>query len=428
MSLRRSIPAGLFDAGLASLGTFVVGMVAVRLLAPDVLGAYALFMSGFKLIAVIPAQLVLVPAEREVLAMPPRTRVALIRRSIRIAAPPAALGALLIPFVSLLARAVDARDLIAIASTSAVAVFLSPLQDHVRRLLHLSDRSPSAALVSLVQLSVAAAVIVGLWLLGVRPSWIPFGGLSAANAVSLSVGITIALRRDEARSLKGNYSFRSLLEMGGWLTGAGLLVTGSAFVASAVVNLIAGPDVLGFAEAARVVAQPLNVLALGVGFVVIPRSMTAAYQRNKAAARRISRMFFWLLLGVGGLYFLVAGLDVSFNPLTRLLPNAFVVPWLVAVSIAANLIRSLNRPFRAELVGAKQGRLIVRGEAISDSLPIAVGFTAPLTQAFAIPLGQTAAGLVSFALWRRYANRIYTLPRPQDQTPSNEGLLYTDDP
>jgi hypothetical protein len=412
MRLRRSIPAGLVDAGFASLGTFAVGLVAIRLLAPEVLGAYALFMSGFKLIAVIPAQLVLVPAETEVLSMQARQRVVLLKKSLRLAAPVAALGALLIPFISFLVRSTSARDLFALASTATVAVLLSPLQDHVRRLLHLSDRSAGAAVVSIVQFVVSAGTIAALWVLGVRPSWIPFTGLIAANAASISVGTALCLRNSGHSSPDGDYQFRNLFKMGGWLTGAGMVTAGSAFVASAVVSLIAGQAILGFAEAARVVAQPLNVLALGVGFVINPRSMAAAYERDRATARRISRVFVLLLATVGTIYLLVTGLDVPINPLTRLFPNAFTIPWLVAASIATNLIRGLNRPYRSELVGAKEGRLIVRGGVISDSLPIAIAFTAPVTHAFAIPLGQAAAGVVSTVLWRRYADRVYGYFRP----------------
>jgi hypothetical protein len=60
---RRLLPAGLLDAGLASLASFVVGVYAARFLPASELGAYALFFTAFLLAAVVPAQLILTPAE-----------------------------------------------------------------------------------------------------------------------------------------------------------------------------------------------------------------------------------------------------------------------------------------------------------------------------------------------------------------------------
>ena len=56
-SVRRALPAGLLDAALASLASFIVTFYAARSLPAAGLGIYALFFNAFIMAAVVPTQL-----------------------------------------------------------------------------------------------------------------------------------------------------------------------------------------------------------------------------------------------------------------------------------------------------------------------------------------------------------------------------------
>jgi hypothetical protein len=90
MRLRHALPAGLLDAGYASLARLIVGIYPARALTVSDLGAYALFFSAFVFASVMPMQFVLVPAELATLPAARRERLALVRQSWRIGIPMAA--------------------------------------------------------------------------------------------------------------------------------------------------------------------------------------------------------------------------------------------------------------------------------------------------------------------------------------------------
>jgi hypothetical protein len=81
MRLRYALPAGLLDAGFASLARLAIGIYAARALTVSDLGAYALFFSAFVFASVVPMQFVLVPAELATLPAARRERLALVGRA-----------------------------------------------------------------------------------------------------------------------------------------------------------------------------------------------------------------------------------------------------------------------------------------------------------------------------------------------------------
>jgi hypothetical protein len=110
------------------------------------------------------------------------------------------------------------------------------LQEHVRRVLHLAGMSWHAAVVSLVQVG---GVLMALALLGSAEThviWRPFG--------ALTIGTVVALGQ---------------------------------------------VDVDPAATAARIVGQPIFVLAVGLSAVLNPRAMEAGAGRDRAAARHVAR-------------------------------------------------------------------------------------------------------------------------------------------
>src|SRR5215210_6370062 len=121
------------------------------------------------------------------------------------------------------------------------------------------------------------AVTGGIWVLtsaGADVWWIPFGALAFANVLSLTFGLVAAGRM--TKPVQSPVSFRSVMRSGRWLLLVGLLPTGSAFLAAVLVSRFSSTETLGYAEAARVLGQPILVLALGISASLGPRSMEAA--------------------------------------------------------------------------------------------------------------------------------------------------------
>jgi O-antigen/teichoic acid export membrane protein len=201
MRLRHALPAGLLDAGFASLARLIVGIYAARALIVSDLGAYALFFSAFVFASVVPMQFVLVPAELATLPAARRERLALVRQSWRIGIPMAAATAVVASGAAALSAEAPTRVLWPLAFTMAACATLTPLQEHVRRVLHLAGISWHAAVVSLVQ---GGGVVVGLALLASAETpviWRPFGALTIGTVVSLGAGLVLTLRRQPPATL-----------------------------------------------------------------------------------------------------------------------------------------------------------------------------------------------------------------------------------
>jgi O-antigen/teichoic acid export membrane protein len=420
VSLRRTIPAGLLDAGFSSLATLAMGLYAARRFELSSLGAYAVFFTAFLFVAVIPAQALFVPAEIASLRYPGSDRLRQLGQSLRLGAAVAlpaglvaSMGALVLP------PSVARGTVTALAVTTILAASLSPIQDHVRRMLHLAGRSWRAAAVSAVQFATIIAGLIGLESLGVPTSWIPFGSLALANAVSLGVGLFLA--KHPEGQLSRRLKARELARSGRWLLIVGAAPSAASFVAAALVARLASPATLGYAEAARIVAQPLLVVALGLSAVLGPRSMEAAALRDVSEAHRIRRIFVGIAVLTGSVYFAVVGFTWRGNPLAALLPSAYVVGGLVPITVIGNLVNALVFPDRSELMGGHREPRLATGETLASFSQCAVSLTAGVTQSFARPLGVLAQGITRQLAFRWALRGMYGLPAvrtPEQGTPS----------
>jgi len=404
--LRRAVPAGLLDAGCASLATFAVGLQAARALPADVLGAYALFFSAFLLAAVVPTQLLLIPAEIAALAAPRAHRAQLLRQSWRLGGPASAGAAVVATASAALAAAAERDVVVALAVSAAACAWLSPLQDHVRRTLHLAGASWRAAIVSAAQLLGVVVALLALAASGVAPVWQPFGALALANAASLAVGFGLGRAGgDELPRL----SLPPLLRSGRWLLLAELAPTGAGFGSSVVITHLAGAAALGHAEAARIVAQPVFVLAVGLSAVLGPRSMEAAAAGSRRAADRIALPFWGVLAAAGGAYGLAASQSWPHSPLVALVPQAYVLGGgLVALWVVAHLLLGAAFPLRSELLGAGRESAAARGAVAAAAVQLATSLSAPWTGAAARPLTYVANGgalVVDYGRRRRGLDR-----------------------
>lgn len=427
MKSRWILSAGMMDAGFASLATFVVGIFAIRYFDPATLGGYALVFAAFKLAVFIPQEMIFLPAEIATVSRAPSSRLGLLPQSLRLGLLPAILAALLASSWFLAAPSgIPTHVVVAFTSTIAVCTFLSPIQDHLRRMLHIAGRSWIAAVVSVVQFVGTIGTLAYMLHLGVPTPWIPFGSLATANFLSLTTGVLLSQRGHRSKP-KDETSFRfgELARSGGWFLFAGLLAPASFFVASALVTHLAGAEALGYAEAARVIAHPLPVFVRGLSAVLSPRSMEAAQKKQLQAARSISNLYM-RLMGVGGIVYLaIAGFDVPWNPFAWFLPNAYVISGLASITILADMVAGILLPYRFELLGDRRAITLAKIEVVGAALRVLVGGTAGLTQAFAMPLGQAALGVTRAIGYRGALRDVYrgssTVP-VQESVPPGQPL------
>jgi O-antigen/teichoic acid export membrane protein len=393
MRLRHALPAGLLDAGFASLARLIIGIYAARALTVSDLGAYALFFSAFVFATVVPMQFVLVPAELATLPTTRHERLALLRQSWRIGLPMAATAAVVASGVAALGAEAPMPVLWPLAVTMTACAILTPLQEHLRRVLHLAGISWHAALVSLVQIG---GVVVGLALLAWAEApaiWRPFGALTIGTAVSLGAGLLLSLRRQPPETLP-KFEVADLMRSGRWLLAIEAITAGATFVASVIVTRLDTPEALGYAEAARIVGQPIFVLAVGLSAVLNPRAMEAGAGRDRAAARHVARPYTVLLVIVGLVYAAVTVAPWWGNPLARLVPQAYVVAGLVPVTVASFVLFGLPIIPRSELTGARRERVLPQVGLIAGVLQCAVALTAVWIGSFARPLGVALFGAV----------------------------------
>jgi O-antigen/teichoic acid export membrane protein len=406
MRLRHALPAGLLDAGFASLARLIIGIYAARELSVSDLGAYALFFSAFVFATVVPMQFVLVPAELATLPAAGYQRLALLRQSWRIGIPTATTAAVVACGAAALGAKAPIQVLWPLAFTMTACAILTPLQEHLRRLLHLAGISWHAAVVSLVQIG---GVIVGLALLASADApaiWRPLGALTIGTAVSLAAGLLLSLRRQPPDPLP-RYEMADLMRSGRWLLAIEAITAGATFLASVIVTRLDTPEALGYAEAARIVGQPIFVLAVGLSAVLNPRAMEAGAGRNRAAARHVARPYTVLLVVVGLVYTVMTAAPWWGNPLARLVPQAYVVAGLVPVTVASFVLFGLPIIPRSELTGARRERVLPRIGLIAGALQCAAALSAVWIGSFARPLGVALFGAVLLLGYGHHQRLVY---------------------
>jgi len=129
--------------------------------------------------------------------------------------------------------------------------------------------------------------------------------------------------------------------------------------------------------------------------------MQAAAQRRPELARRARNVFLAVLSVSGSAYLLIAGVAWSWNPLAWLVPKAYVVSGLAAVTILGNVINGFALPRRFELMGGRRERKLARAESLTTVLEVAFVFTAPWTQSFAIAAGDLIGKAARWLGFRR---------------------------
>jgi O-antigen/teichoic acid export membrane protein len=398
----------VLDASFASLATFVSGLVAVNVLDAADLGIYAVFFSAFIFGQLIAYQLIYVPAEIVSVSRTGVLRLTVLDDSFRLGALPSVGGASLVLLAALTTAPLASTSLtVALTVTAFAATLLSPSQDHVRRTLHIANRSWKAAAMSLTQFLVTLLATGIMLLLDVPVGWIPFGALTAANFLSLTLGLVMAARDRHGATSDTRLGFSELVAQGRWLLLQASLPAGAAFVTANIITYLAGPEAMGYAEAARIVAQPIVVLAAGLIYPLRPRAMEAALARDLRTSNRVELIYISMVV-VGGLaYIPVAGGAWFWNPMQRLVPAAYEVPGLVVATILANIVVASIFLFVNEMMAAGRGRTLAFLNTIGGLVRIAVALSAGLIGAFARPLSDGAGELAVAAGLSRSRREVY---------------------
>ncbi len=406
--VRSRLPAGILDASFASLATFVAGLVAVTILDAPELGIYAVFFAAFTFGQLVAYQLIYVPSEIVAVSLQGRARLAIFDDSIRLGMLPSLAGASLV-FVAALTTAPLATPALTmgLTATAFAATLLSPTQDHVRRTLHIAGKSWHAAAMSFAQFVVTLGATGVMLLLDVSVYWIPFGALTAANFLSLSLGAFLVVRDRQHAQSDDRVGFGQLVSQGRWLLLQAAIPAGAAFVTANIITYLAGPTAMGYAEAARIVAQPIVVLAGGLIYPLRPRAMEAALNRDLEQSVRVER-FYVMMVVIGGLaYIPLAGGPWVWNPMQYIVPVAYEVPGLVAATIVANTILASVFLLVNELMAAKKGRTLAFLNTLGAGIRIAVAVTAGLIGPFARPVSEGAGETVVVAGLLREHRKIY---------------------
>ena len=420
MSLRKSIPAGLVDAGFNSLGTFVVGVAATRLFGPEMLGVYAVFFTAHLVGVVVPMQLIYVPVEVVAVGHRVRERLGFLPRSLVVAAGPSLVAAAAVPLAALVVLdAASTRTLLAFGFSAAAATMLAPAQAHVRRVFHLAHQSWLAAGLSAFYFLATLGWLFALVSAGVPAPWIPFGTLALTEAATILLGLAAArLRR---RRLPEPLRFRRLATSGRWLLVQGLVPSAAAFAVATIITKLAGVDQLGFAEAARLAAQPIFVFGVGLNAVLGPRSMEAGSRGDLGDALHVAKIYRWLLVGAMLGYLAVAGGAWVWNPVYHIIPTAYILPGLVAFMIVAHVVGGVFAPYQRELLGGRREKALARIQMWASALSIVLATTAAAIGAYTKPvslLGQNALMGRELRLERRrlFAHAREASPPAQEST------------
>ena len=409
-SVKRRLPAGIVDTAFSSLATFIIGLIAVVRFDDVDRGAYALFFAAYGMGELLANEWIFTPAEVEAVSAEEPRRLAFLRQSLALGLGPCLAGSL----ASLVALALtlsytEVSVAVGLAVTCAMLIVFSTMQSHTRRMLHIAGRSSIAALVSVIQFGVVLGAIGVGTALDIPLAWLPFGALALANAISMGAGLWIVrrpVRADAPRRLR----FRELSVRGFWfvLNGAASAVAG--FVVAVSISWLASPEDLGYAESARIVAQPILVFAAGLTAVLSPRAMRAGLTRDRDMARSSTRAYSALLLGGALLYLLLVGWDWPLNPMATIVSSAYILGGLVALTIVGNTVAAMTFLQGDELAGAGRERSLAGYAWFSSIFLVAGGLTAGATGAYARSISWIAGGTMRFVVQARALQAVRAEP------------------
>jgi hypothetical protein len=130
------------------------------------------------------------------------------------------------------------------------------------------------------------------------------------------------------------------------------------------------------------------------------------------------------MLVFGVAMFLWMGFDWVGNPMVWLVEEAYTVEFLTAATILTNTFWGMWFSDESQLIGGGQEVDIFKVFLFGAVVQIAVAFTAPVTESFAVPLSMLAFGIVRWFGYRWSLRRLYAKPPrvPVETNPSDATL------
>jgi Na+-driven multidrug efflux pump len=279
---------------------------------------------------------------------------------------------------------------------------VSPAQDHLRRSFHYRERSWGAALISLGQLLAVIGLSVGSAVRGLPLARLPLTILLAANGFSLLLGLVLARDRAFKQQIPVDGSVRSRQ-----ILISSLAIVGAGLVSTVIMSVLVGPDLVGYAEAARTAAQPVLVVTFGLTAALSSRALSAVHERDHARARDVNRLFI-ILLGVTTVaFFLLFVIPPSLELIGALLPAAVAIPGLALVSITGNLFLGLTYFWREQIINGGKEKPMAEVDVWSVSVPVAAALASPWLGAFARGIGVVGQNIYRALYYRRLRRHIY---------------------
>jgi O-antigen/teichoic acid export membrane protein len=402
--LRRGLPAGLIDSSFSSLASFLMGLVATHYLLPQQLGEYAVFYAAFLFAAVVPATLIFTPIEVDALELERDKRLSVFRHSIALGALPALLSGLLVVGVVIpLVAKVGLAARVEFGATVVALACISPTQDHIRRMFHQAGRSWIAARLSIIQVLVVAVLIVLSRLVNIPLPLVPFGALAIGNLVSAAEGLRIS-RSFSGEDVQTHPHPLDVLRAGGWLTFGTAFGYAAGLAAVAILTDRSSAVATGEAEAARILSQPVTVIAVGILAVFGPEMMSAA---QRGLTRRVGKMMIGFLgvIVLTTLFWLLAvGVPWPWSPITRAFSTAYAVKGLTPWMIVQQSVGYASLAYRSVLIGNGLGRRVGMLD-VGTGVVVVIGvyITAPYIGAFSLVWVFLGADALLFGVRARMA-------------------------
>jgi len=406
---------------MASLAGFAMGLYAARTLPAAELGAYAVAYAAALFGNAVIYQLLFVPVLAESAKVAPEQRRGFFRRGITLAAVPLTIAAVLLFGVRWFLPATTATEASLLALSAAAAAATMPIQLFARQTMHFRHVSWRAAGLSSLRLATMLLALGALPAVGLAVIAVPLGANALAN---IATALPAWGRRHDGSSAS-DLHLTTVLRRGWHLAWAAALPSGAVFVGSRLIASLAGAAALGLAEAARVVAQPITVIGVGLGFVVQPLLMEQAHHGDSLPTKRTRRLYFVVFGTAAVLYALAVLPSWSPNPMRLLVPAPYGVTGLVAAALLAQAIVLVAQPYRAEIIGSGRERLLVARQGIVSAVYVGVAAVAaaPLG-ALSRPVANGSASLVRVSLFRNVA----LAPRADQPQASNTGPLLSEGP
>jgi len=118
------------------------------------------------------------------------------------------------------------------------------------------------------------------------------------------------------------------------------------------------------------------------------------------------------------------GWDWALNPVVQIVPSAYVLTGLVALTAVANTVAATTFLQGDELAGAGRERSLAAIAGVSSLFLLGGGLTAGFTGAYARSIGLIAGSSARFAIQRVALRRVYRDPAPTEATssPSSRGM------